>query len=145
VKGLVYTEIVEKYIDVMRTHPALKETLGITYHFGAPITAHRYPLIYVQWLGREYGGRSDLHRFQYNLRFEIGVIERHVASDEAEKELYRLIEAVEEALNSNPTLDGLVEDEPEPRVIEVMRGSEQDYTLALARIIDVKKVWLPYA
>jgi hypothetical protein len=69
---------------------------------------------------------------------------RHAVAEEAEKGLHRLVEAIEAALNSNPTLDGLVEGDPEPRSIEVMRGSEQDYALALARIIDVKKVWLPY-
>ena len=62
---LVYSEIVEKYIDVMRSSPYLKEVSA--YHFGAPTTIHQYPLIYVQWLGREYSGRSDLHRFQYSL------------------------------------------------------------------------------
>ncbi|MEM3386273.1 MAG: hypothetical protein QXN08_01175 [Nitrososphaerales archaeon] len=140
---MVYAELVHKYIEVMRSNPTLKDVAA--YHFGIPFTAYRYPLIYVQWLGKEYSGRSDLHRFQYILRFEIGVIERHASEDEAEKTIYRLIEGVEEALNSNPTLDGLVENEPEPRVIEVARGSEQDYALAWARIIDLKKVWTPYA
>jgi hypothetical protein len=139
---LVYSEIVQKYIDVMRSNPDLKEVSA--YHFGAPTTIHQYPLIYVQWLGREYSGSSDLHRFQYNLKFEIGVVMRHAVAEEAEKGLHRLVEAIEAALNSNPTLDGLVEGDPEPRSIEVMRGSEQDYALALAKIIDVKKVWLPY-
>ena len=139
---MVYSEIVQKYIDVMRSNPDLKEVAA--YHFGAPLTIYQYPLIYVQWLGREYSGRSDLHRFQYHLKFEIGVVMRHAVPEEAEKGLYRLVEAIEAALNANPTLDGLVEEEPEPRSVEVLRGSEQDYALALARIIDVKKVWLPY-
>ena len=139
---MVYSEIVQKYIDVMRSNPDLKEVAA--YHFGAPLTIYQYPLIYVQWLGREYSGRSDLHRFQYHLKFEIGVVMRHAVPEEAEKWLYRLVEAIEAALNANPTLDGLVEEEPEPRSVEVLRGSEQDYALALARIIDVKKVWLPY-
>ena len=131
-----------KYIDVMRSNPDLKGVAA--YHFGAPINPYQYPLVYVHWLGREYSGRSDLHRFQYNLKFEIGVITRHAVAEEAEKELYRLVEAIENVLNANPTLDGLVEEEPEPRSVEVMRGSEQEYAVALARIIDVKKVWLPY-
>ena len=139
---MVYREIVEKYIDVMRSNPSLREVAA--YHFGAPLTVHQYPSIYVQWLGREFSGRSDLHRFQYSLRFEIGVIMRHAVAEEAEKRLYSLVEAIDDALNANPTLDGLVEGEPEPRSVEVLRGSEQDYALALARIIDVKKVWLPY-
>jgi len=52
---------------------------------------------------------------------------RHAVPEEAEKGLYRLVEAIEAALNANPTLDGLVEEELS---LEVLR-----FCVALSKIM----------
>lgn len=138
-------DMVQKYIDLLKAQTGLEEPSDIKkYHFGAPKkTPTRYPVIYVQLDERTYSGESDINRYLYDHRFEIGVMDRVVREDDAEKSVYDKIELIDTVLDANPTLDGLAVDQSLPRDYTVVHATEGNYALAFARITDVKRKWLP--
>ena len=136
----MYKEIVQKIIDILKSNPDLSSVKE--YHFSSPINFKRYPFIYVQFEGRKYSGKANLNNFLYDLIFEIGVADRSVKEDEAEKSVYDKVEAIDNSLNNNPSLDGLVSDIKLSRDIEIVHASESDYAVALARVIHVARKWI---
>ena len=65
---MVYKEIVQKIIDILKAHADLAYPDKIKeYHFGAPITFAkvRYPTIYVQFNSRRGTGKADFSMKQF--------------------------------------------------------------------------------
>ena len=140
-----YKAIVQKIIDLLKANTNLSEPSSIRkWYFGIPVKPIGYPFGYVQWNGRNpASGRHSFGRFHYDLSFEIGISDRSVNEDDAEKSVYDKIGYVEDVLNSNPTLGGLVESEPQPREITIQHISLQDYAVAVARIFHHTRKWIP--
>ncbi|NWG09035.1 MAG: hypothetical protein HXX80_01765 [Nitrososphaerales archaeon] len=141
----MYKEITQKIIDLLKAHADLICPTKIKeYHFGAPVTFAkvRYPAIYVQFNGRRVSGKANVNQFLYDLVFEIGVADRSVKEDDAEKSVYDKAEAIDSVLRDNPTLDGLVSDMRLARDIEVVHATESDYAVAIARVIHVARKWM---
>jgi hypothetical protein len=141
----MYVELVEKIIAVLKAHPELASPGRVRrYHFGAPrVEPVEYPYIYVQWSRQEPADPATTRGFLYNLAFEIGVADRSAREDEAERRVYRLVEAVQEALKANPTLDGLVENHPAPvevGPIERFRVGDR-YAVTSVPLTYVRRVW----
>lgn len=141
---MVYKEIVQKIIDLLKTDADLSEPSKIKkYYFGVPIKPpDRYPAIYVQFSDRKSTGKANIKQFLYNLTFEIGVADKAVKEDDAEKSVYDKIEKVENVLRGNSTLDGLVADNKLPWDVEIIRAREEDYAVAMARIFSIFQKWM---
>jgi hypothetical protein len=136
----MYKEIVSKIIDILKSNPNLSSVKE--YYFSSPISFKRFPFIYVQLNGRRYSGKANVNQFLYDLIIEIGIADKAIKEDEAEKSIYDKIEAIDDALNNNPSLDGLVSDMMMPRDIEIIHAFEGDYSIALAKIIHVARKWI---
>lgn len=139
-------DVVQKVIDILDADASLSSPTNIRrYYFGAPKDIPpRLPIIYVQFNGREYTGESDISRFLHALEIEIGIIDRHVNEDTAEKSVFDKIEAVETALDGNPTLDSLVvSNELSPREVEVVHGADERYAVTVGKIFCLYRKWLP--
>lgn len=137
-------EITQKIIDLLKANENLSEPNKIAkYYFGIPKRIEYYPIIYVQLNSREYAGKADINRFLYSLKYEIGIVDRQVNEDDAEKSVYDKIEHIEVVLDANPTLDNLVIKELEPREIRILRAVEEDFAIAWAQIFASWRVWLP--
>jgi hypothetical protein len=136
----MYKEIVQKLIDVLKASPDLANVKD--YYFSSPISFKRFPFIYVQLNGRRFSGKANVNQFLYDLIIEIGIADKAIKEDEAEKSVYDKIETIDDALNSNPSLDGLVSDMKMPRDFEIVHALEGDYSIALAKIIHVARKWI---
>ena len=122
-----YQNIVQKIIDRLKGATGLVEGTDINkYYFGAPVRIQAYPATYVQFVRREPNGIADTQKFGYILTFEIGVIDRHVDEDTAEKSVYDKINLIDAELDkaSNLSLDGLVEETRLSRSLEVIHAIE---------------------
>jgi len=140
---LTYKEIIQKTIDLLKADENLSEPDKIKkYYFGLPIRFDLYPFIYVQWSERKATGKASISQFEYELILEIGVADRSIDEDIAEKSVYDKIEYIENVLNSNPSLDGLVSDVKLPRSIEIVRMSDRDYAVAFARLLHGARKWM---
>jgi len=140
---LTYKEIVQKTIDLLKADANLSEPDKIKkYYFGVPIRLDLYPFIYVQWNERRATGKANISQFEYELILEIGVADRAVNEDIAEKSVYDKIEYIENTLNSNPSLDGLVSDVKLPKSIEIVRMSDKDYAVAFVRLLHAVRKWI---
>ncbi len=138
-------DVVQKIIDLLQAGSGLSSPSSIKdYYFGAPKSPpKRYPVIYVQFNGREPTGVADISRFLYSLGVEVGIIDRKTNEDDAEKSVYDKIEAVETVLDAHPTLDGLVVKELEPRRVEVAHAVDGDYAVTVGKIHASWRKWLP--
>ncbi|MCP8308684.1 MAG: hypothetical protein H3Z53_05315 [archaeon] len=140
---MTYKEIIQKTIDLLKADENLSEPDKIKkYYFGLPIRFDLYPFIYVQWSERKATGKASISQFEYELILEIGVADRSIDEDIAEKSVYDKIEYIENVLNSNPSLDGLVSDVKLPRSIEIVRMSDRDYAVAFARLLHGARKWM---
>ncbi|MCP8307954.1 MAG: hypothetical protein H3Z53_02340 [archaeon] len=140
---MTYKEIVQKTIDLLKADANLSEPDKIKkYYFGVPIRLDLYPFIYVQWNERRATGKANISQFEYELILEIGVADRAVNEDIAEKSVYDKIEYIENTLNSNPSLDGLVSDVKLPKSIEIVRMSDKDYAVAFVRLLHAVRKWI---
>ncbi|MEM3708826.1 MAG: hypothetical protein QXF43_04200 [Nitrososphaerales archaeon] len=138
-------DIVQKIIDLLKADSDLSYPDKIKeYHFGAPITFAkiRYPSIYVQFNSRKYSGKANVNQFLYDLIFEIGIADRSVKEDEAEKSVYDKAEIIDNILSNNPSLDGLVANISLPREIEIVHASSEDYAVAIARLYYIARKWI---
>ncbi|MEM2339251.1 MAG: hypothetical protein QXW83_03515, partial [Nitrososphaerales archaeon] len=82
-------DITQKIIDLLKADVNLSEPDKIAkYYFGIPKKVEYYPIIYVQFNGRDYTGKADINRFLYSLKYEIGIVDRQVSEDDAEKSVY---------------------------------------------------------
>lgn len=141
---MVYKEIVEKVIELLKADSSLSEPEKVAkYYFGAPIGSTVYPYCYVQFVRKSATGISEITRFLYGLTFEIGFVDRNVDQDVAERSVYDKLERAEEVLDSNPTLDGLVEKEYEPREVAILRAREEDYAVAYGQLFATWRRWMP--
>lgn len=138
-----YQDIVQKIIDKLKNVAGLVEGTDINkYYFGAPARILAYPTIYVQFVRREPNGIADTAKFGYILTFEIGIIDRHVDEDVAEKNVYDKINLIDIELDkaANLSLDNLVEDTRLSRSLEVVHAIEGsgkkggDYAITYARM-----------
>jgi len=140
---LTYKEIIQKVIDLLKADANLSEPDKIKkYYFGIPIRFDLYPFIYVQWNERRATERGNISQFEYELILEIGIADKAVNEDIAEKSVYDKIEYIENVLNSNPSLDGLVSDVKLPRSVEIVRMSDRDYAVAFVRILHTVRKWM---
>jgi hypothetical protein len=81
--------------------------------FPSSITA--YPFIAVKWTGGPVEA-STSRKERYEIGFEIAIVDASAREDEAEKSVMSLVEKVDDVLDGNPTLDGLVDNS---RVTEI--------------------------
>ncbi|MCP8316518.1 MAG: hypothetical protein H3Z51_06625 [archaeon] len=140
---MTYKEIIQKVLDLLKADENLSEPDKIKkYHFGLPIHLDLYPFIYVQWNERRATGKANISQFEYELILEIGVADRSIDEDIAEKSVYDKIEYIESELNGNPSLDGLVSDVKLPRSVEIVRMSDRDYAVAFARLLHAVRKWM---
>ena len=140
---MTYKEIIQKVIDLLKADANLSEPDKIKkYYFGIPIRFDLYPFIYVQWNERRATERANISQFEYELILEIGIADKAVNEDIAEKSVYDKIEYIESALNSNPSLDGLVSDVKLPRSVEIVRMSDRDYAVAFVRLLHTVRKWM---
>jgi len=140
---LTYKEIIQKVIDLLKADANLSEPDKIKkYYFGIPIRFDLYPFIYVQWNERRATERGNISQFEYELILEIGIADKAVNEDIAEKSVYDKIEYIENVLNSNPSLDGLVSDVKLPRSVEIVRMSDRDYAVAFVRLLHTVRKWM---
>ncbi len=140
---MTYKEIIQKVIDLLKADANLSEPDKIKkYYFGIPIRFDLYPFIYVQWNERRATERGNISQFEYELILEIGIADKAVNEDIAEKSVYDKIEYIENVLNSNPSLDGLVSDVKLPRSVEIVRMSDRDYAVAFVRLLHTVRKWM---
>ncbi len=140
---MTYKEIVQKTIDLLKADENLLEPDKIKrYYFGVPVRFDLYPFIYVQLNERRPSGKANVHQFEYDIILEIGIADRAVNEDDAEKSVYDKIEYIENVLNTNPSLDGLVSDVKLPKSIEIVRMSDRDYAVAFARLFHDVRKWM---
>jgi len=128
---MVYTEIANQLISLFQADSTLQ---NVKWLFGMPKLITEYPLGYVQFVSREPRGPHETGLFSYVLTYEIGVFVRNVDEDQAERDLYTYVEAVEDVLKNNPDLGGLVDDFPLPSTFDVMPLSEEDYAISFGRL-----------
>jgi len=140
----LYKEITQKIIDLLKADADLSEPSKIKkYYFGVPVKPpDRYPTVYVQFDGRRATGKANIKQFLYELTFEVGIADRAVKEDDAEKSVYDKAEKVESVLRANPDLAGLVADTRSEWEIEVVRAREEDYAISMARIFCTFQKWM---
>jgi hypothetical protein len=110
-------EIVQKIIDILKGDDALKEPDKVRkYYFGYPPSAsHFYPFIAVK-LSKP--GPVEVHTAQkerHSFTVEIIVEVQYIKEDESEKQCLDLLDRIEDVMDENPTLNGIVTD---GRVVE---------------------------
>ena len=133
---LVHKEIIQKVIDLLKVDSNLLENSIIKkYYFGVPLKFLDYPSIWVQLNERRETGRNALNQVLYDYVIEVGVIDRAINEDDAEKSVYDKLELVEAILDDNPTLAGLVDDIKPAKGIEIIHASESDYAISIGRLL----------
>ena len=140
---MTYKDIIQKVIDLLEADANLSEPDKIRkYYFGLPTRFDLYPFIYVQWNERKATGKANISQLEYDLILEIGIADKAINEDDAEKSVYDKIEHIENVLNNNPSLDGLVSDVKLPRSIEIIRMTDRDYAVAFARVLHSVRKWM---
>lgn len=104
----MYKEITQKILDLLQADPTLSGKVK-RWHFGFPASVTAYPFIAVRWMGGPVEA-STSRKERYEIGFEIAVVDASVKEDEAEKSVMDMVEKVDNVLDGNPTLDGLVDD-----------------------------------
>ena len=104
----MYKEITQKILDLLKADQTLNQTIK-KWYFGFPPTPTQYPFVAVRWVGGPVTvmtGRKE----RYQISFEITVVDSSQKEDVAEKSVMDLVEKIDDVLDNNPTLDGLVDD-----------------------------------
>ena len=136
---MTYKEIAQKLIELLES----KEGLGFEWMFGTPKRFRSYPSGWVSFLRKEESGEASTSYHLYELVYEVGIADRSVDEDEAEMSVYDKVELVEEVIDGNPSLDGLVEDMPSPKRVYIEPYREgKDYAITIGRIVLTFKKWM---
>ncbi|OYT55910.1 MAG: hypothetical protein B6U77_00775 [Candidatus Hecatellales archaeon ex4484_218] len=104
----MFKEVTQKILDLLQADATLNQTVK-KWYFGFPVEAFAYPFIAVRWVGGPVTVMTG-SKERYEINFEIGVVCSSQKEDEAEKQVMDLVEKIDEILDNNPTLDGLVDD-----------------------------------
>ena len=126
-------DIVDKLITILKaagTLSSIKE-----WHKGEPPEGRwaGFPLAWVEWNGGPIIAASHASDKKYEDSFFIAVIHKADNEDVAEVMTMTLIEAIEEVIEGNPTLDGLV-DVAIPSMREKVKEFRGDQSLVAARL-----------
>ena len=101
-------EITQKILDLLKEDETLKAKVK-QFHFGVPTKYQVFPLIYVKRVGGPISPATGSKK-QHEIDYHVVVIDRHVDGVEAEESVNNLSDRVEEVLDENPTIGGLVRD-----------------------------------
>ena len=105
----MYKEIVEKIIELLKADSELAEPSKIRrYFFGYPPKPTVYPFISVRWAGGPVSQESA-GKERYEMRFEILIVDQSPSEDQAERSVMDKAERVDDVLEADVTLGGLVD------------------------------------
>ena len=104
----MYKEIVEKILNLLQADATLSQTVK-KWYFGFPPNPTQFPYIAVKFRGSRVRVETS-YKERYEMDFEILVVDTSMKEDDAEKSVMSLVETVDNVLDGNPTLDGLVDD-----------------------------------
>ncbi len=136
---MTYKEIAQKLVELFSS----REGLEFEWMIGLPKGFKSYPSGWVSFVRKEGGGEASTSGYLYELVYEVGVADRSVDEGEAEESVYEKVELIEEAVDSNPSLDGLVEELPTPKKVYIEPYKEgRDYAVTVGRVVFTFKKWM---
>ncbi len=101
-------EITQKILAILKDDETLKTEVK-QFHFGVPTKYQVFPLVYVKRVGGPISPVTGSKK-QQEIDYHVVIIDRNVDGSEAEERVNNLSDRVEEVLDGNTTLDGLVRD-----------------------------------
>ncbi len=140
--------IIQSIVDMLNTSiNTIEELNDIKYvYYGRLRTlAIDYPAIVV-WLEEEIandGVKADSSRILYKDIIGISLLEKSVEDDIGERNALKRIVKIEELLRTNPTLNGLVADEPLPAIPKkILPINTNDFTLTEVSMFITYRRWV---
>ncbi len=141
-------QIIQSIVDMLKNAINTIQELNDVKHvyYGRLRTlAIDYPAIVV-WLEEEVandGIKADSSRILYKDIIGISLLEKSVEDDIGEKNALKRAVKIEELLRSNPTLNGLVADEPLPAIPKkILPVNVTDFTLTEVSMFVTYRRWV---
>ncbi len=140
--------IVQKVIDIIKdgiNNMSELDDVKHVYYGRLRTLTIEYPAIVV-WLEEELpndGVKADSSRILYRDVIGISVLDKSVEEDEGEKSVLKKAVKVEELLRANPTLDGLVTDDPLQAIPKrILPVNMRDFALTEVSMLVTYRRWV---